>query len=323
MDIKDLRIFARVAAVQNLTAVAGALGVSAGTVSKRIQSLEEELGVRLIDRTTRSSRLTEEGRMFLHRAERMLAEMDLARDEISANTGQPAGRITLSAPACLARQLVGPAVMSFVDGFPGIEVRVDISDHVANLHEGGYDTAIRLGCLSDSTLKARRLASDRVILVAAPRYLEQRGTPRAPADIAGHDCLLLGDQRSWTLIRNPAAANAERTTVPVAGRLVSDSGDFLHMAALGGAGLLRASEIAVREDLASRRLVHVMSDHVLAADAAVWAVYPNARHPMPRLRALLDHLAEWCRQHIEVPAPAGVAATGKIAVLPHAVRQRR
>ena len=303
MDLKDLRIYARVAAVQNLTAVAGALGVSAGTVSKRIQALEEELGVRLLDRTTRSSRLTEEGRMFLQRAERILAEMDLAQDEISANTGQPAGRLTLSAPASLSRQLVNPAIIGFLDAFPGIEVRVDITDNLANLQEQGYDAAIRFGVLQDSMLKAKRLAADRVILVAAPRYIERHGTPQRPSDLATHACLIHGDQRNWTLFRAEASTN-----VRVSGRLVSDSGDFLHMAALQGAGLLRTSEIAVLQDLEAGRLVHVMTDHELAADAAIWAVYPNTKHAMPRLRAFLDHLADFCRDRLVTAARSGSTA---------------
>ncbi|MEQ1616024.1 MAG: LysR family transcriptional regulator, partial [Hyphomicrobiaceae bacterium] len=289
-DLRDLRIFSRVAAVQNLTAVAGALGVSAGTVSKRIQSLEEELGVRLLDRTTRSSRLTEEGRMFLSRVERVLSEMDIAQDEISANTGQPAGRIAVTAPAALGRQVVSPAIIDFVEKFPGVEVRVDVTDAFANLHEDGYDVAIRAGTLSDCTLKAKRLATDRVILVAAPRYIERHGTPMRPDELVSHDCLIHGDQRSWTLIRGQ-----EKSSRAVSGRLVSDSGEFLQMAALQGAGLLRTSEIAVGEDLAAGRLIHVMPDFELAVDAALWAVYPNAKHAMPRLRAFLDHLAEFCR----------------------------
>lgn len=292
MDIKDLRIFTRVAAVQNLTMVAGALGVSAGTVSKRIQSLEDELGVRLIDRTTRSSRLTDEGRMFLERAERVLAEMDLAKDEISASTGQPSGRIAITAPTSLARRIVQPAISSFLAAYPNVEVRVDISDSVVNLHEAGYDAAIRFGTLADSTLKAKRLAADRVILVAAPAYIERRGAPQRPADIADHECLIHGEQRNWMLVRGQ-----EQTAVRANGRLVSDDGSFLQLAAVQGAGLLRTSEIAVLDDLVHDRLVQVLPEYELGGEAAIWALYPNAKHAMPRVRAFLDHLAQFCREH--------------------------
>ncbi len=287
-------MFARAAAVHNLTTVAGELGVSAGTVSKRMHALENELGVRLIDRTTRSSRLTEEGRMFLQRTERILAEVELATDEITANTGQPAGRISLTAPASLARQLVSPAIISFVDAFPGIEVRVAISDSVANLHEQGYDAAIRFGTLADSTLKAKRLASDRIVLVAAPSYIQRHGMPLQPNELAQHDCLILDENRSWTLRRGEARVN-----VRAPGRLVSDSGDFLHLAALAGAGVLRTSEIAAREDIDCGRLVQVLPEYELSEDAAIWVVYPNAKHAMPRLRALIKHLTEFCRNRLD------------------------
>ena len=300
MDLKDLKIFARVAALQNLSAVAQELGVSAGTISKRIQALEDELGVRLIGRTTRSSRLTEEGRTFLARVERVLAEMDLAVDEIRANTGRPAGHISISVPASLLRQVINPALVSFVQTFPHIDVRVDISDDVANLHEQGYDAAIRTGTLADCTLKAKRLATDRVILVASPEYVAKHGAPQRPADLEKHTCLLQGDARTWMLYRDE-----EALTVRVSGRLVSDNGVFLLGAALDGAGVLRSSELAVLEELQSGALLQVLPDYELAQDAGIWAVYPNTKHTMPRLRVFLDHLADFCRDRLALPARRG------------------
>ncbi len=297
MNIKDLRIFARVAAVHNLSAVATELGVSAGTVSKRIQSLEEEIGVRLIDRTTRSSRLTEEGRMYLQRVERILLEVEHAQDEISANTCAPAGRLKISAPASLSRQIVLPALVGFIEAYPAIDVCVDITDRIANLHDEGYDAAIRAGTLADSTLKAKRLAGDRTILVAAPSYIERHGAPQRPADLAKHHGLIHGDLRSWMLYRGGEEAEGR-----INGRLGSDSGDFLHMAALQGTGLLRTSEIAVMEDLAAGRLIRVMPEYELASESAIWAVYANAKHAMPRLRVFLDHLAEFCRDRLNPAA---------------------
>ncbi len=300
MDLKDLKIFARVAALQNLSAVAQELGVSAGTISKRIQALEDELAVRLIGRTTRSSRLTEEGRMFLVRVERVLAEMDLACDEIRANTGRPAGHISISAPTSLLRQIINPALVSFVQAFPDIDVRVDISDDVANLHEQGYDAAIRTGTLADCTLKAKRLASDRVILVASPDYVAKHGAPQRPADLETHTCLLQGDARTWMLHRGE-----EALSVRVSGRLASDNGVFLLSAALDGAGVLRTSELAVLDELQSGALLPVLPEYELAPDAGIWAVYPNAKHTMPRLRVFLDHLADFCRDHVVLPARRG------------------
>ena len=289
MDILDLRIFARVAAMQNLSAVAIELGLTPGTISKRVQALEDELKARLFDRTTRSIRITEEGAKFLDHAERILDEFELARNAVSS-ADRPSGKLKISAPAVLSRRLIAPALVSFVESYPEIEVRVDITDRVVNLQEEGYDAAIRAGALTDSSLIAKRLAPDRLILVAAPRYLERRGVPRQPVELAGHDCLLACDQRSWTFARG-----SEQSSVRIAGQLQSDNGELLHHAAIAGLGILRTSEIAAAEEIALARLVRVLPEYELASNAAVWAVYPSAKHVLPRLRAFLDHLAVCCR----------------------------
>ena len=298
MDIQDLRIFARVAALQNLSAVGQELGLTPGTISKRLQALEDDLKARLFDRTTRSIRITDEGIKFRDHAERILSEVDQARAAVGASAERPSGRLKISAPAILSRRMVAPALVSFVETYREIEVRVDITDRVVNLQEDGYDAAIRAGALTDSALIAKRLAPDRLILVAAPRYVASHDVPRKPADLAAHNCLLLGDQRNWTFVRG-----REQSSVKVAGRLQSDNGELLHHAALAGLGILRTSEIAAAEDLANGRLVRVMPDHEMAANAAVWAVYPSTKHVLPRLRVFLDHLAECCRG-----AEAGEAA---------------
>lgn len=293
MEVKDLKIFARVAALQNLSAVATELGVTAGTITKRVQALEAELGVRLVERTTRHSRLTEEGRLFLPHVERVLGEMEVACDQLAANAGQPGGRLVISAPASLMRRLITPAIISFSAAYPAIDVRVDVTDAVTNLHEQGYDLAIRTGPLEDSPLKAKRLATDRMIVVAAPAYIDRHGLPETPQDLARHQCLIHGEQRMWTLYHADHGRAPEQ--VKISGRIASDSGAFLNAVALEGAGLLRASQISVAEDIANGRLQQVLPDYALSSDAAISVVYPNAKHTMPRVRAFIDHLAEFCR----------------------------
>ena len=290
MDIQDLRIFTRVATLQNLSAVGSELGLTPGTISKRLQALEDDLKARMFDRTTRSIRITQEGHKFLAFAERILTEVDMARAAVSASADRPAGKLKISAPAMLSRRLVVPALVGFVEAFPDIDVHIDITDRMVNLQEEGYDAAIRAGTLSDSALIAKRLASDRAILVAAPSYLDRRGDPGRPAELASHDCLILGEQRTWMFLRG-----REQSSVKVQGRLHSDNGELLQHAAIAGLGILRTSEIAAIEDLASGRLVHVMPDHEMASNSAIWGVYPSAKHVMPRLRVFLDHLAEFCR----------------------------
>lgn len=326
MDILDLRIFARVAALQNLSAVGIELGLTPGTISKRVQALEDELKARLFDRTTRSIRITDEGLKLLEHVERMLEEFEQAKSVIGVSAEKPSGRLKISAPAVLSRRLITPALVGFVEQYPDIEVRVDITDRVVNLQEEGYDAAIRAGALTDSSLIAKRLVPDRLILVAAPRYLERRGAPRQPSDLSTHECLTACDQRSWTLCRGGA-----QESVRVAGRLQSDNGELLHHAALQGVGILRTSEIASLDDIIAGRLVRLLPEYELASNAAVWAVYPSAKHVLPRLRVFLDHLALCCRemqvaandQTVEVLDVHAAKAAADAALAEHFARKQR
>ena len=303
MDMQDLRIFARVAAVQNLSAVGVELGLTPGTISKRIQSLEEELNARLFDRTTRSIRITEEGRTFLAHALRILEELDVARASVSDNVDNPKGKLKISAPASLAQQFVAPAICGFVRAFPEIDVQVDLTDRVVNLQDEGYDVAIRSGVLTDSALIAKRLIADRQIVVASPAYLANRGMPRGPTDLSSHRCLILGDVWSWSFVHQD-----QPLAVRVNGCLRSNNGELLRHAALDGLGLLRTSEIRVAEDLRAGDLVHVLPEFEISTDAAIWAVYPGPKHVLPKLRVFLDYLAEWFRtQYQDQPIPAATS----------------
>jgi DNA-binding transcriptional LysR family regulator len=304
MDIQDLRIFARVAAVQNLSAVGTELGLTPGTISKRIQSLEDSLGVRLFDRTTRSIRITAEGTTFLGHALRILDELDRAQASVGDNVVKPKGKIKITAPSSIAHRYVTPAICSFVRTYQDIDVQVDLSDRIVNLQEEGYDVAIRCGSLIDSALIAKRLASDREMIVASPAYLRAHGMPQAPEEIAQHQCLILADVWSWTVHRNDVP-----TTVRVNGRLRSNDGELLRRAAIDGLGLLRTSELRVQEDLAEGRLTRVLSGYQIAGDCGIWAVYPGPKHVLPKLRVLLEFLGEWFRTTLEdAPGNADAAA---------------
>jgi DNA-binding transcriptional LysR family regulator len=307
MDIQDMRIFARVAAVQNLSAVGIELGLTPGTISKRIQSLEDELSARLFDRTTRSIRITEEGAAFLCHVERILSEIEAARASVDDKVSKPKGRLKIAAPACLGRRYVAPALCEFVRAYPEIDVHVDLHDRSVNLQEDGYDVAIRTGQLSDSSLIAKRLASDRHVVVAAPAYLARAGRPIAPEDLAHHQCLMLGEGRQWAFAKD----GVERT-VRVNGPLRSNNGELLARAAVDGLGLIRSSELEVLCELRSGKLVQVLPDFVVATNSALWALYPSAKHLLPRMRALLDFLADWFR---DARHGTGIPGVGNFAVI--------
>ena len=289
MDIQDLRIFVRVAALQNLSAVGTELNLTPGTISKRIQALEDEMTVRLFDRTTRSIRITEEGTAFLGAAERMLSELDQVQALVGEKLASPKGRIKLSAPASIGA-FVAPALSAFLRAYPEVEVHADLTDRVVNLQEEGYDVALRMGVLSDSSLKAKRLTVDQQIIVASVDYLAKHRAPKHPDDLLIAPCLVLGDGNAWTF-----QVDDKPAIVRVNGPLRSDNGELLHQAALDGHGFVRMSAMQARQDLKAGRLERVLSQFEVTANSGIWAVYPGSKHQMPKLRVLLDFLGLWFR----------------------------
>jgi DNA-binding transcriptional LysR family regulator len=291
MDIQDMTIFERVAAVQNLSAVGLELGLTPGTISKRLQALEEELSVRLFDRTTRSIRITAEGKTFLAHVERILHELDTARATMADTAGKPKGPLRIAAPASLGRRMIAPALLDFLPIYSDIEIHVDLADHTVNLQEDGYDVAIHVGSLTDSSIRAKRLAADRSMIVASPSYLAEHGRPTTPADLTGHCCLIASERDNW-LLRKDGTENLVR----VSGRLRSASTTVLRTAAISGRGILCTSELQVLDELQSGELCPILEDYEIAGDVGLWALYPSGKHVLPRLRVLLDFLADWFRE---------------------------
>ncbi len=309
MDIQDLLIFSRVAALQNLSAVGSELGLTPGTISKRIQALEEALAVRLFERTTRSIRITEEGTRFLGYVERVLSELDHARSSMAASSSKPIGKIKVSAPQVLGRRFIAPALPSLLEAYGEIEVQLDLTDRQVNLHEEGYDIAIRSGALDDSTLIAKRLVTDKIVIAASPSYLTAFGMPKTPDQIAEHRALALGDAWSWTF-----GSGTGEVAVRISTRLRSDSSEVLCIAALAGLGLIRSTEMTLANELSSGDLVPVLADFIDNSSTGVYALYASGRHILPRQRVFLDHIAEWFRKERRVQSGSGNAGpTQKVA----------
>jgi len=302
MDIQDLRIFTRVAAMQNLSAVGTELSLTAGTISKRLQALEDELSVRLFDRSTRSIRITEEGSLFLEHAERILAELELARASVEGNARRPRGRLKVCAPVQIGRSEVAEGISSFMLAYPEIEIHAELTDRNISLQEEGFDVAIRTGVLPDSALIAKRLASDPQVIVASPAYLNTYGTPKTPAELEHHSCLVRGEDWSWPFVRRTS-----QRTVRVTGKLRSNDDRLLLRAALDGHGLIRTSANRIRFELADGRLKVVLANYDTTGDCAIWAVYPRNRHMLPRLRVFVDYFAAWTRAAMEQDAQEAAA----------------
>lgn len=314
MDIQDMTIFERVAAVQNLSAVGIELGLTPGTISKRLQALEEELSVRLFDRTTRSIRITAEGRTFLAHVERILQELDAARATMADTAGKPKGPLKIAAPAALGRQFITPAILDFLPIFPDIEVHLDLADRTVNLQEDGYDVAIHAGVLFDSSIRAKRLATDQQVLVASPRYLAAHGRPATPAGLVTHNCLISSDQSDWMLSKDGI-----ESAVRVSGRLRSSSVEVLRSAAIAGRGIFCTTELQVLNELQSGELCPVLADYTAVGDVGLWALYPGGKHVLPRLRVLLDFMADWFR---DARSKSAGDEAFRAATLPHSGLKR-
>ena len=290
MDVQDMRIFARVAAVQNLSSVGTEMSLTPGTISKRIQALEEDLGAKLFHRNTRSIRITEEGEKLLEHVSRILEEIESARSAVGVNVGHPRGRLRVAAPVSLG-DTVAPAVCAFMALHKEIDIQIDLTDRMVNLQEDGYDVVIRRGKPPNSGLIRKPLAVEDYVIAASPHYLKAQGTPEKPNDLANQSCLLLGEASQWDFQRKN-----QKYSVKVSGRLRSDNGEMLLYGARAGLGIIRVSKPRVAKMLQDGYLKPLLADFDISVDAAICALYPGSKHVLPKLRVFLDFLGDWFRE---------------------------
>lgn len=278
------RMFVAVIEKRSLSGAALKLGVSSGQASKLVSRLEEDLGVQLLHRTTRSVSPTEAGRAYFERIKTLLDEMDELDATIRSATGEPRGRLTMSAPITFGTQVLAPLFAEFAETFPMIELDVSFSDRVVNLVEEGFDLALRIGTLRDSSLIARKLCPIRLVTTASPAYLQRSGIPTDPRDIVGHACILdsnFADGASWRFARG--------VTVPIQGRLRFSNAEACAAAATIGLGLVQGPSFVAGERIRKGQLVPVLADHE-ADPLALWAVYTTGRHLAAKVRVMVDFL---------------------------------
>ncbi len=288
MNIEHLRLFIRVAATQNISAAGAELGLSPAVASAHLNKLEEGLGVRLIHRTTRRVALTEEGKAFLAHAEEVLASVEAARASVGAGQASPSGTLRVSAPASFGRMHLVPAIGEFLQQYPDLNVEFRLSDSIVDLVEGGFDVAIRNAELKDSTLIARKLATDNRIICASPGYLEQYGEPTSPEQLAEHQCVnLIGGLESWVF-----ETNRGPVSIKPKGHFRADNGEAVRDACASGIGIALNSAWSVYSHLQDGSLVQILKDYPLVSDTAIWAVYPSSRLLAPKVRAFIDYFAK-------------------------------
>jgi DNA-binding transcriptional LysR family regulator len=289
--ITGMQIFVRVAALGSLSAAARALGISQTMATKHVGAIEERLGVKLLHRTTRRLTLTEAGRGYLESVERILSEVEEAEAAASADRLEVRGVLRVNAPVSFGFREVAPLLAKFSRLHPSVTIDLGLNDRFVDPIEEGWDVAVRIGRLQDSTMIARRLAPCRLAVCGSPDYLQERGMPKTVADLAAHNCL--GYTLSKALGPDEWSFEADgRVKVPIKGNLRVNNGDALVAAAVGGQGLIYEPTFVVGDELRAGRLVALTLNHPPLELPGVFAVYPANRHPPAKVRAFVDFLAQ-------------------------------
>lgn len=294
--LKQLETFVAVAARGSLTAAARAESVAPAIIGRRLDALEARLGVKLLVRTTRRISLTHEGSAFLEDCQRLLTDLSNAEASVSAGGVKASGHLRITAPAGFGRRHVAPLVPRFRDLHPEVTVSLNLSDRVVDVAGEGYDCAVRVGDLPDSSLVSLRLADNRRLCVAAPAYLQRRGTPAQPGELARHDCLTLSSDasqtRGWAFsmpVDGGEAGQREVQYLRPTGPMDCSDGQVLHEWCLAGLGLAWRSTWEVEADIRAGRLVSVL-DAFAAPPNGIYALFPQRKHLALRVRLWIDFL---------------------------------
>lgn len=289
----DLGFFVALVAGGSLSAAARELGISAAAVSKRLSQMESRLGVPLVNRTTRRMSLTPDGEVLLGHARRILGDIADLDQLLSASKGQPKGQLRVNATLGFGRLHIAPAISQYVLRYPEVDVQLQLSVKPPALTDDQFDVCIRFGEPGDTRVIARKLANNRRLLCAAPKYLSAHGTPATPAELARHNCICIrqGDEAygTWRLHRDGASGTEE--TVKVRGNLTTNDGEIAVNWALDGHGILMRAEWDTQRFLESGRLVQVLPQY-RTPDADIYAVYPQHQHQSARVRTLVEFLSQ-------------------------------
>ena len=285
--ISDLDIFARVARTGNMSAAGREMGLSPAVVSKRVSLLEDRLGARLFQRTTRQLTLTETGEGYFKRVVDILSLVEEAEDSVSRRNTKPRGVLKISAPTSFSRLHIAPHIPAILAKYPDIEIEMHLTDHFVDIIREGFDLAIRIGELEDSSLVARKLANENRVMCATPGYLEKAGVPHTLEDLESHNCLLAGAQDMWRL-DGPGGQHYIR----VKGNIRTNSADFVRSAMMQGLGIGLRATWDVGAELESGELKVVLPEYKGSAKNAIYAVYPCREFMPAKVNVVIEHLAE-------------------------------
>ena len=289
-SLQEMAVFARVVGAGSLSAAARELGLSPALVSRRLAALEARLGVRLINRTTRSLRLTEDGARYYEACTRVLAEIEEADAMVGAGRVEPRGALRVALPASFGHLHVAPLIPQFAARYPEVQLALSLSDRNVNVIEEGFDVAVRIAHLEDSSLSARRLAPNRRVVCASPAYLQRHGTPATPHDLVRHNCLTTTNELAMTW--DYKGPDGKPGSVRVSGDYACDNWEVLREWAIAGLGVALKSTWDVHRDLEDGTLVPVCPGYTFHSDVAIYAVYPHRRFLPAKTRVFIEFLAD-------------------------------
>jgi DNA-binding transcriptional LysR family regulator len=285
----DLRVFVRVLDRGNFTLAANDLGITPSAVSKLVSRLEDRLGVRLLERSTRRLALTPEGETFLSRARRIVADIEEAEAEVARVRGAPRGKLRINSGTAFGLHQLAPALAEFLARYPEIDVELSITDRLVDLIEEQSDIAVRSGHIPDGPFIQRKVADLQRVICAAPAYLARRGTPKVAADLKGHDCIVVAGPG---LNRWPFKSRSGVDVVEVRPRVTTDDAEAALRLAIEGAGIIRLSDVIVGSPLRDGELVALLTDIHHVEPFPLSAIYPAGRHRLPRVAVFLDYIQE-------------------------------
>ena len=302
-----IEVFVRVVRTGTLAGAARASGLSAGMIGKHLHALETRLGTRLLNRTTRRLSLTDTGRAYYERCQRLLTDIDEANREAIEQHTVPRGSILVNAPIAFGELHLAGAIADFTAKHDAVSIDVTLNNYQVDMLDGSCDVAIRIGKLADSDLIARRLAACRRVICASPAYLERHGTPKKPGDLLGHNCLTHlsdTDAEAWRL----GGPNGEER-IQINGRLKVNSGGFLREIALASGGIVRLPTFIVGKDIKAGRLVPLLTEFE-DEDLGIYAVFRSSRQVSAKIRLFVEFLSQrfarspsWDRLEEEAEAP--------------------
>ena len=288
--LEDMENFMRVVETGSISGAAERLGIAKSAVSRRLSDLEARLGVQLFRRTTRRLDITDSGRGFYERCLGILSDVEEAEQAVSQAHGRLNGRLRVAVPLSFGLLHLGPAINDFMGAHPGLEFDLDLNDRQVDLVAEGFDLALRIADLDDSSLIARRLATMRTVVCASPGYLARAGVPQSPSELAEHGCLVYSNARDPTLWRFRGVGGDDQT-VRVRACMRANNGDFLRQAASAGQGICMLPTFIAYRAIETGRLTPILTEYTWPSYNA-YAVYPQTRHLSQRVRVFVDYLAE-------------------------------